>query len=692
MSIESKPSLTPPAPTRDSSEGHARAGAGRTTEGLTTRPTTERRRVAPLQASGAGPIAALPWHGAYDDCWALMSGHPMQARSEGGGDLAGGDVQQVAARGVAGAGAALPHLDAIQRSFGDHDLGAVRAHVGGDAAVAAQAIGATAYATGVDVAFASAPDLHLAAHEAAHVVQQRAGVHLRGGVGAAGDAYEQHADAVADRVVAGLPATDLLAALPRGQLGTANVQRKGAQGAKQEPTDRAAAGLAQPSKESAALSAAWNDLNSAELEARDVLRDVEQGHQLLEAYQRMTTILQRMLRPLGVFMQAGARARSDKEASVPWAEPTEEGRAFDIDRDKAAAAVNNTVRVALIMEQRQSQQAAMAGGRFTAALRGPEEAAIANVQATRGAVAAVATQIGWKVPSTVAEADAARYEHEACPPGGKEERGSALCKFDDAERVDQRRRLDKAVTAAVTSFGAACKKHVAVLDKAIATRKESSDLLIDLFSKSIGVAVDVAAPGLGKVASAAIEVTLEYGADYAKEQAGEAATDSDPRTKTKGMLAGLLESMTKRLTEASMYSERLDDNQLVIAVSQVNKLDKAFFATRLDPLVASYRAQIEPLGRGVTEGTPFGFPSVTTKYKNVKVQIGSKTRFAQVADEGRDPDGTQILLGHDQPQHAYTFMRWINPEFEPMVDESPTLDPGQINGLPLGTVTGTDGP
>ena len=63
-----------------------------------------------------------------------------------------------------------------------------------------------------------------------------------------------------------------------------------------------------------------------------------------------------------------------------------------------------------------------------------------------------------------------------------------------------------------------------------------------------------------------------------------------------------------------------------------------------------------------------------------------------VADEARDPDGTQILLGHDQPQHAYTFMRWINPEFEPMVDESPTLDPGQINGLPLGTVMGTDGP
>jgi hypothetical protein len=107
--------------------------------------------------------------------------------------------------GVAGPGEALPHGDAIARSFGPaHELSSVRAHVGGAAATAAAAaIGATAYATGADVAFAAPPDLHTAAHEAAHVVQQRAGVHLAGGVGADGDPYERHADAVADRVVAG---------------------------------------------------------------------------------------------------------------------------------------------------------------------------------------------------------------------------------------------------------------------------------------------------------------------------------------------------------------------------------------------------------------------------------------------------------------------------------------------------------
>jgi len=47
-------------------------------------------------------------------------------------------------------------------------------------------------------------------HEAAHVVQQQRGVQLKGNVGEVGDAYERNADAVADRVVQGKPAADLL--------------------------------------------------------------------------------------------------------------------------------------------------------------------------------------------------------------------------------------------------------------------------------------------------------------------------------------------------------------------------------------------------------------------------------------------------------------------------------------------------
>jgi hypothetical protein len=120
------------------------------------------------------------------------------------------EIQRHAAAGVAGSGGALPHRDRIQASFGRHDVSGVQAHVGGDAATAADAIGAEAYATGDQVAFRTAPDLHTAAHEAAHVVQQRAGVQLKGGVGEVGDVYERQADEVADKVVRGESAETLL--------------------------------------------------------------------------------------------------------------------------------------------------------------------------------------------------------------------------------------------------------------------------------------------------------------------------------------------------------------------------------------------------------------------------------------------------------------------------------------------------
>ncbi|PKN54339.1 MAG: hypothetical protein CVU56_27150 [Deltaproteobacteria bacterium HGW-Deltaproteobacteria-14] len=136
------------------------------------------------------------------------------------------ETRAAAARGVSGGGGALPWLATLQKAFGPHDLGAVQAHVGGAAGQAADAIGAEAYATGGHVAFRSAPDLHTAAHEAAHVIQQRAGVALSGGVGAAGDAYERQADAVADRVVRGESAADLLGARAGDATAAHGVQRK----------------------------------------------------------------------------------------------------------------------------------------------------------------------------------------------------------------------------------------------------------------------------------------------------------------------------------------------------------------------------------------------------------------------------------------------------------------------------------
>lgn len=140
-------------------------------------------------------------------------------------------VSEVAAEGVSGPGGGLPHLDAIQASFGAHDVTNVRAHNDAGARTANERMGAEGFATGHDVAFASAsPSLHTAAHEAAHVVQQRAGVHLKVGVGEAGDAYEKHADHVADLVVAGKSAESELSKFGgsggAGQQHSAAVQQK----------------------------------------------------------------------------------------------------------------------------------------------------------------------------------------------------------------------------------------------------------------------------------------------------------------------------------------------------------------------------------------------------------------------------------------------------------------------------------
>jgi len=133
-------------------------------------------------------------------------------------------VQRAAAHGLSGSSSTLPHLSAIQRSFGRHDVSSVRAHVG-RAAEGAAAMGAHGYASGDSVAFANAPDLHLAAHEAAHIVQQRAGVHLKGGVGEVGDSYERHADAVADLVVQGKSAESLLDSMAPSAASSGGVQR-----------------------------------------------------------------------------------------------------------------------------------------------------------------------------------------------------------------------------------------------------------------------------------------------------------------------------------------------------------------------------------------------------------------------------------------------------------------------------------
>src|SRR5262245_30292302 len=109
---------------------------------------------------------------------------PVQMKAGGEASASPEQTHEIAERGVQGASQALPHGETIQRLFGRHDVSGVKAQVGGPATEANERLGANAYATGNTIGFRDQPDLHTAAHEAAHVVQQRSGVSLSGGIGA----------------------------------------------------------------------------------------------------------------------------------------------------------------------------------------------------------------------------------------------------------------------------------------------------------------------------------------------------------------------------------------------------------------------------------------------------------------------------------------------------------------------------
>jgi hypothetical protein len=170
------------------------------------------------------------------------------AKTQGATNGAGASEQASPARGQARGNAAvadalrqrsgaMPHADRIQQAFGHHDISAVSVH---NDSAAADAMGAAAFAQGEGVTFGSAPDLHTAAHEAAHVVQQRAGVSLGGGVGAVDDVYERNADAVADLVVGGQSAVGLLDSFTNGQ--AQGKTASASQGVQRAPKKKVSAG------------------------------------------------------------------------------------------------------------------------------------------------------------------------------------------------------------------------------------------------------------------------------------------------------------------------------------------------------------------------------------------------------------------------------------------------------------------
>ena len=199
-----------------------------------------RERVAQLKVSGFSWMqspqvqrakAAL----AQGKCEKCEQEEKTVQRSENGSATNQQSVGEIAASGFQGGARSLPHLNQIGKSFG-RDMSHVQAYVGGAAAKACDALGASAYASGNQIAFKSAPDVGLAAHEAAHVVQQASGkVQLSGGMGQVGDKYENHADRVARETAVGRSAEGLLQEFSNGSSSkVGKVQAKAQQNANKQ--------------------------------------------------------------------------------------------------------------------------------------------------------------------------------------------------------------------------------------------------------------------------------------------------------------------------------------------------------------------------------------------------------------------------------------------------------------------------
>ena len=123
-------------------------------------------------------------------------------------------VEDVAARTSAGS-AGLPHLDRLQPLFAGHDLRRIRVSDTSSDAETRRRVRAHAFTQGDRVSMPRDASVELAAHEAAHVVQQRSGSTSDG------PAAEAQANRVASRASVGLPVGAHLPAVRDGAAGRA---------------------------------------------------------------------------------------------------------------------------------------------------------------------------------------------------------------------------------------------------------------------------------------------------------------------------------------------------------------------------------------------------------------------------------------------------------------------------------------
>lgn len=649
-----------------------RAGAGATARSLPMRRTSPGDVQLKATDLAATRRTAPAWQADHQGLWSMLSGQPVQAKAA---ELDSATTQEVAASGVAGPGASLPHLAQIQQSFGGHDVRSIRAHVGGDATTAATAIGAEAYATGDAVAFRSAPSLHLAAHEAAHVVQQRGGVSLKGGVGAAGDAYEQHADAVADAVVAGRSAEPLLSEFAGTGATSTAIQRKGADAAQ-------VGGLVDKmTTDTSGLAHELALLEHAETDCLNLLEKWRAGTlKSGPAIAKLIEIIRRMYGPVQAFSDAwqrmdesGAGSESDQRTLDRWL-------------PRVRDALNTAKRVAMTIEPSPTLQVPL-GFDYVHTVENqiPDDVAaqVPKLHSVVTTLEIVGSGVGWQAPANLRQADQARFDHEACPTAAREQRPDA-CNLTDSERVEHRADVKIGVLKALDNFERACAPHQAAINKMIARDEAFREKIIGKFVGTLSSAFATVTTGgviAGFVDEIATGVTKAALASFAGPSAGEG---------TKSFLAALIDAMRTHLDGIADRIKSLDDVGLRAADAGVAELTVARFSAALTPLVRAFQSQIDPLGRDVGGTTRMDLnlpPGTHFEYEAVQVKLRGGLRLAQVAHEANTTP--QDGATHGKTYHRYIFVRWIDNDFAPVVGDAPVVDVTDLENVSFADVMGS---
>ena len=119
--------------------------------------------------------------------------------------------------------------------------------------------------------------------------------------------------------------------------------------------------------------------------------------------------------------------------------------------------------------------------------------------------------------------------------------------------------------------------------------------------------------------------------------------------------------------------------------SAVRKLDDHYFESRLSPLLAAYRADLEKEGRPLAFGDALGDGNLNpAHHRIVKIKDATGLRAAQVANVTTEKD--DLMNIPTGTSHKSTFLRWAHAESMPFLDDAPTVEASAVRNAPLGDV------